>query len=214
MSYKIVVARYNENIDWLTSEIEKGNCIIYNKGVKLGIKNEIMRPNVGRESETYFQYIIDNYPNFPDVVIFTQANISDHRQHIPGLNYLFKLKDEALSKSLSLLKSYPSIVHFNKTNKNAYYWDEDWNLNLGKWYLEDNYKNNCPLLFKDWFKTNIQPTYPNPISIYSNGLFAVQKELILKHSLEYYKSLILEVNHHINPAEGHFLERSWFYIFS
>ena len=38
MSYKIVVARYNENIEWLNSE--KSNCIIYNKGNKLNIDNE------------------------------------------------------------------------------------------------------------------------------------------------------------------------------
>lgn len=30
MSYKIIVARYNENIDWLNSEMK--NCIVYNKG--------------------------------------------------------------------------------------------------------------------------------------------------------------------------------------
>jgi len=56
--------------------------------------------------------------------------------------------------------------------------------------------------------------YPNPINIYQNALFAVKKELILNKPLEYYKKLILEVNHHINPTEGHFFERSWYYIFS
>jgi len=38
MSYKIIVARYNEDIEWLNSE--KENCIIYNKGNKLNICNE------------------------------------------------------------------------------------------------------------------------------------------------------------------------------
>ena len=54
--YKIIVARYNEDIDWLASEMH--NCIIYNKGEKLGLSNEICLPNVGRESETYLNYII------------------------------------------------------------------------------------------------------------------------------------------------------------
>ena len=170
-----------------------------------------MRPNVGRESETYLQYIIDHYPNFPDTIVFTQAKISDHRKNIPELEYLFQLKNEA--QQFTFLKSYPSIIHFNKIHPSKYYWDEDWNYKLKKWYLSNNYKNNCPLLFKDWFQAKIHPIYPNPISIYSNGLFAIRKELILQHSLDYYKSLILEVNHHMDPAEGHFLERSWFYIF-
>lgn len=212
MSYIIVVARYNENVDWLNPEIEKGNVVLYNKGIKLGIPNEIMRPNVGRESETYLKYIIDYYPHFPDVIVFTQARISDHRRNISGLDYLFKLKAECYQSSF--FKCYPSHIHFNKQKyPREHCWDDDWNWENDKWYLENNYKNNCPLLFKDWFHANIHPIYPNPISIYSNGLFAVRKELILKHSLDYYKSLILEVNHHINPAEGHFLERSWFYIF-
>jgi len=212
MSFVIVVARYNENIDWLTSVIEKGNVILYNKGEKLGIPNEIMRPNVGRESETYLQYIIDNYPNFPDIIVFTQARISDHRKGISGLEYLFKLIYEA--QQPRNLKSYPSVFHFNKKQyPREHCWDDDWNFENGKWYLEHNYKNNYPLLFKDWFQANIHPIYPNPISIYANGLFSIRKELILKHSLDYYKSLILEVNHHIDPTEGHFFERSWFYIF-
>ena len=45
MSYKIIVSRYNENIDWLKNEIN--NCIIFNKGKKLGINNEILLENLG-----------------------------------------------------------------------------------------------------------------------------------------------------------------------
>ena len=50
--------------------------------------------------------------------------------------------------------------------------------------------------------------------IYSNAIFAVKKENIINKPLEYYKKLILEVNHNINSTEGHFFERSWYYIFS
>lgn len=58
MSYKIVVARYDEDIEWLTSEMQ--NCLIYNKGALLNIPNEIPLENVGRESETYLNYIVAN----------------------------------------------------------------------------------------------------------------------------------------------------------
>ena len=44
MSYKIIVARYNENIEWLHSEMT--NYIIYNKGNKLNIENEICLENI------------------------------------------------------------------------------------------------------------------------------------------------------------------------
>ncbi len=33
------------------------------------------RKNIGREGETYLGYIIENYPNFADYILFTQAAI-------------------------------------------------------------------------------------------------------------------------------------------
>ena len=207
MSYKIVVARYNEDVHWLGSEIQ--NCIIYNKGDKLNIRNignEIILENVGRESETYLNYIIHNYTNLPDVVVFTQAKISDHRGR-NDVNYLIQMKNEALNHS----RSRETVVHYEH---GRCCWNSEWNLENGIYFLEDNYKNNKPVKFIDWFKRCIKAEYPNPIRIYSNGIFAVRKENILKHPVEYYKQLILEVNHHVNSSEGHFFERSWYYIFS
>lgn len=205
MSYKIVVARYNENIEWLKSDMS--NCIIYNKGNKLNIYNEILLKNVGRESETYLHYIITNYYNLPDVVVFTQARISDHKG-INDINYLIKIKNEALTYS----KSRDILTHYD-LGENIHF-DKEWNLRKDGYYLRDNYKNNKPITFLEWFKRNIDKNYPNPIYIYINGIFAVKKENIINKPIEYYKRLIEEVNHHINSTEGHFFERSWFYIFS
>ena len=205
MSYKIVVARYNENIEWLKSDMS--NCIIYNKGDKLNICNEILLKNVGRESETYLHYIITNYYNLPDVVVFTQARISDHKGR-NDINYLIKIKNEALTYS----KSTDILTHYD-IGENIHF-DKEWNLRKDGYYLRDNYKNNKPITFLEWFKRTIDQNYPNPIYIYINGIFAVKKEYIINKPIEYYKRLIEEVNHHINSTEGHFFERSWFYIFS
>ncbi len=205
MSYKIVVARYNENIEWLNSEMS--NCIIYNKGNKLNINNEILLENVGRESETYLHYIITNYNNLPDVVVFTQARISDHIGS-DDINYLINIKNDALNHS----KSRNFFLH-NDVGNNIH-WDREWNLRPNGYYLKDNYKNNNPITFLEWFKSNIDINYPNPIAIYCSAIFAVKKENIINKPIEYYKRLILELNYHINPAEGHFFERSWYYIFS
>jgi hypothetical protein len=205
MSYKIIVARYNENIDWLSSEMP--NCIIYNKGEKLNIENEIILENVGRESETYLHYIITNYDNLPEVVVFTQARISDHKGK-NDVNYLINIKNSALHNSKS--KNY--YIH-NDVGK-CINFDKTWNLRKDGYYLENNYKNNKPITFLEWFKNNIDVNYPNPIYIYVNAIFSVKKEHIINKPIEYYKKLILEVNHHINSAEGHFFERSWYYIFN
>jgi len=205
MSYKIIVARYNENIEWLNSELK--NCIIYNKGKKLHIENEVILKNVGRESETYLHYIITNYYNLPDVIVFTQARISDHKGS-DDINYLIHIKNDALYNS----KSQDFFLH-NDIGNNIH-WDNKWNFQNGKYFLSDNYKNNSPITFIEWFKNNIDINYPNPIKIYRNAIFAVKKENIINKPIEYYKKLILEVNHHINSTEGHFFERAWYYIFT
>ena len=204
MSYKIVVARYNEDIAWLNNEMT--NCIIYNKGNKLNIQNEILLENVGRESETYLHYIVTNYDNLPDVVVFTQARISDHKG-VDDINLLINIKNEALNN----VKSQNFLIH-NDFGNNIYF-DKEWNLRHDGYFLKDNYKNNIPITFLEWFKSNININYPNPIYMYVNSIFAVKKECIINKPIEYYKRLILEVNHHINPTEGHFFERSWYYIF-
>lgn len=204
MSYKIIVARYNEDIRWLNTEMN--NCIIYNKGDKLNIDNEIILENIGRESETYLHYIITNYNNLPDIVVFTQGRIADHIGK-NDVNFLLRIKNDILIQSQS--RNY--IIHFD-VGQNIH-WDKTWNLRNDGYYLKDNYKNNKPITFIEWFKTNINENYPNPIAIYPAALFAVRKENILNKPLDYYKKLILEVNHHINSTEGHFFERSWYYIF-
>lgn len=203
---KIIVARYDENINWLIPL--ENYCIIYNKGQKLNLKNEIMMDNVGRETDTYLNYIINNYDNLPEVMAFIQGKLSDIRG-ADDIRIVIQMINEAFQYKKS--KAY-RVYHSTSVNKGN--WDPYWNKkNDGLYYLHDNYKDNKRVGFKDWFTEHIKKEYPNPIHLYCNGIFAVHKDLILKHSREYYKNLLLEVNHQNNPAEGHFFERSWYYIF-
>jgi len=207
MVYKIVVARYNENIEWL--EPEKNNCIIYNKGnpLHLGI-NEIRIRNVGRESHSYLRYIIDNYDNLPDVVVFTQGNISDHRGN-NDVQYLVKLKKEAQQYG----KSRPFTSYRISREKSCFRPDFNKDNIHDGWFLPNNYKNNKPILFHTWFRRFIKKKYPDPIHVYTNGIFAVHKNLIRNRPKAFYKKMQCFLNHNSNPAEGHFFERSWYYIF-
>jgi hypothetical protein len=208
MNYLIIVSRYNEDINWLEPVMD--NTIIINKGNPLNIYNEIPLENVGRESHSYLWYIINAYENLPDILIFTQADISDHRDKNDS-SYLLQMKEQAKQNG----KSLPHKTHYTSNlNNNDLWCDPEWNLQKdGTYYLHNNYKNNKRVVFSKWFKKNINKKYPNPINIYTNGLFAVKKELILKHPKIYYEKLIKELSHHLDPSEGHFFERSWFYIF-
>lgn len=207
--YKVVVARYNEDISWLAPIQE--SCIIYNKGTPLNLPNEILRPNVGRESETYLHYIIENYDDLPNIVVFTQGNIADHL----GANdtgYLLKMVLEAMEHG----KSKPRLIqNIDSNDVSRIHWGPAWNFRpdeKGSFYLYDCYKNNHHILFYDWFLQNIQPVYPDPLHVYMNAIFAVKGELLRQRPREYYQKLMEEVNYHVNPVEGHFMERSWYYI--
>jgi hypothetical protein len=67
-----VIARYEENIDW----VDKLNCeyIIYNKGSHLENREYIKIENKGRDLDTYFHYIIENFEKLPSYVIFLQGD--------------------------------------------------------------------------------------------------------------------------------------------
>ena len=202
--YKIVVARFNEDIRWLTPVIK--HCIVYNKGTPLNLDNEIMLKNIGRESDTYLQFIIRNYENLPDVVVFTQGNIKDHIS-TDNIKFLLELKDHAQQHGMS-----KPMEHYIQEEYSP--WNPEFNKIETKYMLPDCYKDNHRKTFKEWFAQNIRREYPNPLLFYAKGLFAVRKDKIKKHSLDYYKNLVLQVNHHVNSVEGHFFERSWFYVFS
>jgi hypothetical protein len=52
MSYKIIISRYNESIEW-TYKMNHENLVIYNKGADI-IDGAFPRENVGREADTFF----------------------------------------------------------------------------------------------------------------------------------------------------------------
>jgi hypothetical protein len=83
MKTEIVIARYNENLDWL-KKIKKSKDLkitVYNKGTADIDVPFIPLPNIGRESHTYLYHIIKNYNNLADQTIFCQG---DSIFHSPG----------------------------------------------------------------------------------------------------------------------------------
>lgn len=230
MTYKIVVSRYTEDLSWLDEggEEVRINTLIYNKGEALGLPNEVLLPNIGRESHTYLNFIETHYDALPDVVVFSQGDVSDH-SHVMGgkspLNHLLSMKDHAAIFG----KSKPFVTHYNGStptddgdarSRPLNLFDSNFNHHPG-FSMATVYNTgtaSCtPITFGDWFMTFIAAegdSYPNPINIYPNALFAVQRKLIRSRPVAFYNALAKEVGHDPNPVEGHFMERSWYYIFA
>ena len=94
--HMLLVARFNERLDWLVDLLNKWNWIqnvlVINKGA------EVLAPlprdrvrirtahNVGREGESLLHYIIQEYDRLPERVWFLQG---DPMTHQPHMNELF-----------------------------------------------------------------------------------------------------------------------------
>jgi hypothetical protein len=205
LSYKFIIARYQEDINWLSTLIN--DVVIINKGQPLNLPNEVLLPNVGRESESYLHYIIDNYDNLPDICVFSQAKIHDHfiDYNLGSYDqYLIMIRDEAEKYG----KSLPRKV--NEWNPLSFQWGKYFNVQSLIWTF--NYRDQ-KIAYGAWLKKTLNQNYTLPYKMHPNGIFAVRRELILQHPKAYYEKLIKEVNWHVDPVEGYFFERSWYYIF-
>ena len=83
----LVITRFKENIEWSNKLIPKLNKrYVYNRGPskllsyddKTIVYNIV---NLGRESLTIFEHIVDNYENLPDSVLFLQGQLNDRPDH-------------------------------------------------------------------------------------------------------------------------------------
>ena len=181
MKFCIVVARYNENVEWTK---EFSNVIIYNKGKPLkGDYNEIFLENVGREGHTYYKHIYDNYENLSDYTIFLQGNPFDHsRDLISNLNKYVnnaELNIDFEFLSTRILNSDLAGCPFHR------------GLPLAKTYakLFNEKKENMVLNFG------------------AGAQFIVSKEKILKRPKDFYLKIIEMLGKSRNPIEGYVIER-------
>jgi hypothetical protein len=181
MSFCIIVAIYDENVEW-TKQFQ--NVIIYNKGEHLNNKdyNEVLLNNVGREGHTYYKYIYDNYDNLKDHVIFLQGNPFDHSPNIiDNLNqYIdnnFNIDFEFLSEkiidcNLSGCKHHAYIPLINVYEKLFNERKLDMSFNFG-----------------------------------AGAQFIVSKKYILRKPKIFYKKIFEILENDINPIEGYVIER-------
>jgi hypothetical protein len=96
MKTEIVIARYNENLDWL-KKIKKSKDIkitVYNKGKDDINVPFIPLPNIGRESHTYLYHIINNYDNLADQTVFCQGDPIFHSPDFINLINKYRKKFE------------------------------------------------------------------------------------------------------------------------
>jgi hypothetical protein len=184
----IVIARYNENIDW---SIQFPNVLIYNKGELIkNCDNQILLENVGTICHTYYKYIYDNYDNLENYTIFLKGN-----PFIDSPDALLNIWNYINDKNLDINFNYISEKIINCNLSGCYY---DMSLPLIDVYekLFNERKTNMPFIFG------------------IGSQFIVSREQIHKRPKEFYLKIINLLNYSECPIEAFVIERFHKLIFS
>ena len=245
----LIICRYKENIDWIeiikrSRLIEK--ILVFNKGpddiyfneVKIDIINV---ENIGREGGTYLDYIINNYDNLPDNLVFTQANPFNHNE-----NFLDFFKDESIKlyidkDILNLTTHYKISENENIPPQSFVRYNNSYNvsnLKSVKYFISSS---NYQVIGHSAFNDNGVPNFLNPLKKYYTqdgnitkyicqligieepkniipfcycACFFVKSKQIVRHSKEIYIKL-REYLYNGNDQGGnevYHLERLWYYL--
>jgi hypothetical protein len=181
MNLCIVVARYNENVEWTK---QFSNVIIYNKGSPLKDNfNEIFMDNVGRESHTYYKHIYDNYDNLADYTVFLQANPFDHSPNIIS-NLNKYVHNTNLSIDFEFLSEY--IKNCNLSGCIHHY--------------------GLPLI-NSYEKIFGERKEHMKFTFGAGAQFIVSKKKILQRPKEFYLNIVEMLDKSIKPIEAYVIER-------
>jgi hypothetical protein len=193
--YDIVVARYNEDVEWVNEFSDsKFNLKIYNKGEDNISVDAIKLENLGRDPHTFITYIIDNYNDLPDYVVFLQGNPFDHQKNVIDViknhnneDYVF-LSDHVIDESI--VSWYEHLVELTAVmtypNMRRYSLSETSNVILGS-------------------------ETPNKCRFAAGQQYIVDKKYILNRDIDFYKNVLEHFK--LDFVLPWHIERLWFNIF-
>ena len=212
---EIVVARYNENLEWLKHHpFSEYNVIIYNKGTN----NDFYKPkklkyienleNVGKCDHTYLYHVIKNYNKLSDITIF-----------LPG-SCNMKWKQKKAKKMISQInKNNQAVILYNENMENVLDKIYNFYLDFNENAFEVNRIGNSN---SDFEPSKIRPfgkCYNYHFSdinlkyVTYGGIFSISKNDIQNNSQYFYQDFLNEISNSANPEVGHYIERSWYSIF-
>ena len=194
------ISYFEGEYEWIY-KLDQSKYIVYNKSDKdlpKGIKS-IKLKNVGYNLFSYLEFIIKNYENLPDSIIFCKNNIFD--RHI-NKNLFAKLIKRNIFTSLQeknyLSNSFVSLrisdQGFSEINTSWYKYNYD------RLFFAD---------YNDFYRYIFNSTeIPIFLKFSPGGNYLLKKENILLRSKSFYQNLKLFISHSQYSCESHFLERS------
>lgn len=210
---ELVVARYNENLEWINNEpFNKYPIICYNKGnnnnFQINTEHKIYNlENVGREGHTFLYHIINNYDNLAEVTVFLPGSTNSQ----PKLS--------KARKTIEILETQKTSIFLGNLFSDIK--TELYNFQIDKWQSTSNENVNMndesTLVLSDirpygkWFEHHFGNNVVKFVTYY--GINAIAKKHILQHPKEYYQNFLDELSVASNPEVGHYIERSYCALF-
>lgn len=203
---KIIVSRYSENVDWLKDY--DFDYIIYNKGPKLeGGFNVKDVENIGNNQRDIFQFIVENYDDLPDTMIFVQGTPFDHCNR--------EKFDLVLNNTeFTPLESYGHIP-INGSQKLDF--DGGYMEINNSWYISAHNQTHSQTCMFSSFDDFMYKTFSNYESSNWNRFTPGSQYLITKKIAKHYPKKFWEYLMNIlnknSMTEGHIIERALLMIF-
>ena len=198
--FEIILFKNNKNISWILP-FEKiitvyDYTINQNNGSNINIFKKIYVKNFFTKNMMILNYIINNYNNLPERIIFINddANLN-HNFDFENFFQDHNFYEDIIEYNDDFLKNEIDIILTNQ-NKNK---------NKNKIKLD-------PTIFLK-NKLLLDLSNQKKINILNNLNFSINKELILKKSIEYYEH-IYRLSHYFTIEEQIFFEKSWHILFS
>jgi hypothetical protein len=209
MNIKLIIARYNETLDWLKeSPFNKYKAIVYNKGPnenfeKSNVEKIINLKNVGRESHTYFHHVINNYDNLADITIFLPGSLHIKHKKIKATRLIKLIEKYMLPVYLADVK----VFNFKKIAYNLTVRTYNTNTQINRNINPSTIVTQANIFpYGKW----CEDKFDKPIKYFSgSGIISASRENILKKTKEYYIKFYNELDNSLNPEEGFYNELSW-----
>jgi hypothetical protein len=175
-----------ENFSWLPKAFNINNVKKIYKYQRRDVKEPYyIATESGYECLTYIRYIVDNYNNLPDAVIFIHA---DAQRHCPFIQtILLKRNNEIITELLSLNREISgyiplSKVYLNQTKKHVMVYN----------YNMVPFVNDLMMNLYNNTKHNIID-YPLFTTTYIAGSFIIHKNNILKYNITFYQNMLSQL---------------------
>lgn len=193
---KYVVSRYNNDISWLKDYTD--DVVLYDQSL-IPAEGAIISEHNGSNIKDFFNFIIDNYDNLPDVAVYTKGNLF---KFCPREQFDLVKDNKTFTPLFNKELKHDGVI--SKLEDGIYK-----EVNNG-WYM-----NHHPHKYlKDYndLADKIHLPKPSYIGFAPGSNYIVPKENILKHSKATYEQLRNYLIWDVYPAEAQIIERSLYYL--